>query len=116
MLTSLGTVAGDWDRSFFDELRRTDAVVVGTVSQPSSEMMVRLFADRSRLTRVGLRPAFLSSSACVARTRSRVWRVAWGSFHQTRSRVVSFSVLSRFEAFRGLEVLSRHDGRVDVIV
>ena len=51
MFTSVGTFAGDWDRSFLDEDRRTEAVVVGTVSQPSSEMMVRLFADRSRLTR-----------------------------------------------------------------
>merc|ERR1719247_3524117 len=58
MFTSVGTFAGDWDRSFLDDDRRTEAVVVGTVSQPSSEMMVRLLADRSRLTRVGLRPAF----------------------------------------------------------
>jgi len=65
MFTSVGTFAGDWDRSFLDDDRRTDAVVVGTVSQPSSLIMVRLLADRSRLTRVGLRPAFLSSSACV---------------------------------------------------
>merc|ERR1719409_2423393 len=66
MFTSVGTFAGDWDRSFLDDDRRTDAVVVGTVSQPSSLIMVRLLADRSRLTRVGLRPAFLSSSAWMS--------------------------------------------------
>mmetsp|Transcript_19595 Transcript_19595/g.55713 ORF Transcript_19595/g.55713 Transcript_19595/m.55713 type:complete len:103 (-) Transcript_19595:1364-1672(-) len=58
MFTSVGTFAGDWDRSFRDDDRRTEAVVVGTVSQPSSLIIVRLFAERSRLTRVGLRPAF----------------------------------------------------------
>merc|ERR1719393_922934 len=66
ILTSDGTVAGDWDRSFFDELRLTEAVVVGTVSQPSSLIIVRLFAERSRFTLVGLRPAFLSSSAWMS--------------------------------------------------
>mmetsp|Transcript_26253 Transcript_26253/g.68233 ORF Transcript_26253/g.68233 Transcript_26253/m.68233 type:complete len:253 (+) Transcript_26253:224-982(+) len=92
MLTSEGTVAGDWDRSFLLEDRRTDAVVVGTVSQPSSEMMVRLLADRSRFTLVGLRPAFLSSSA---------WMSSW----------ISWMVLASSTFRRGTQVFSRSSRR-----
>merc|ERR1719247_4007206 len=92
MFTSVGTFAGDWDRSFLDDDRRTEAVVVGTVSQPSSEMIVRLLADRSRLTRVGLRPAFLSSSA---------WMSSW----------ISWIVLASSTFLRGTHVFSRSSRR-----
>ena len=42
-------------------------MVVGTVSQPSSEMMVRLLADRSRLDARGLAAGFfvLPRPVCV---------------------------------------------------
>mmetsp|Transcript_2710 Transcript_2710/g.8404 ORF Transcript_2710/g.8404 Transcript_2710/m.8404 type:complete len:253 (-) Transcript_2710:1309-2067(-) len=92
MFTSVGTFAGDWDRSFRDDDRRTEAVVVGTVSQPSSLIIVRLFAERSRLTRVGLRPAFLSSSA---------WMSSW----------ISWMVLASSTLRRGTHVFSLNSRR-----
>merc|ERR1719247_3322465 len=98
MLTSLGTVAGDWDRSFFDELRRTEAVVVGTVSQPSSLIMVRLFAERSRFTLVGFRPAFLSSSAWMSSWIS--WMVLASSTLRLGTHVFSRSSRRSFSAKR----------------
>ena len=47
---------------------------------------------------------------------ARVWRVAWASFHQTRSRVVSLSMLGPFGPRRGrfpqVSVKRSHEGAV----